>query len=266
MKSLKWERTLEPMNTCDTGRTVFRLKWTCSGRSCPPPTHTHTLCLFVSQALPLVLLFDGRLPHWGTGWTEMLAYFLPESHRCYYLFEFLVLVSGWHVKLFKSKDGPPPLCASHHGNRGMINRERGEAILTAVFFLKRQWNTKKAYQPKCTTKLTNKPTKTICSNLKDELFLGALCSFCDFWCHNVFLCICFSVILFPWLIPPLSLTSMALRLSPPEGRKNSLAMYKKEQVKPKMLFLMSFLYCSLVSFFVTVIIWRFPNCTKLHGN
>lgn len=40
--------------------------------------------------------------------------------------------------------------------------------------------------------------------------------------------------------------------SPPEGRKNSLAMYKKEQVKPKMLFLMSFLYCSLVSFFVTV--------------
>lgn len=29
-------------------------------------------------------------------------------------------------------------------------------------------------------------------------------------------------------------------------------MYKKEQVKPKMLFLMSFLYCSLVSFFVTV--------------
>lgn len=42
--------------------------------------------------------------------------------------------------------------------------------------------------------------------------------------------------------------------SPSEGRKNSLAMYKKEQVKPKMLFLMSFLYCSLVSFFVTVII------------
>lgn len=56
--------------------------------------------------------------------------------------------------------------------------------------------------------------------------------------------------------------------SPSEGRKkNSLAMYKKEQVKPKMLFLMSFLCCSLVSIFVTVIIWwRFPNCTKRHGN
>lgn len=39
-----------------------------------PPPHPR---LFVSQALPLVLLFDGRLPHWGTWWTEMLAYFLP---------------------------------------------------------------------------------------------------------------------------------------------------------------------------------------------
>lgn len=169
------------------------LKWTCGGRSCPPPPslpHTHTLRLFVSQALPLVLLFDGRLPHWGTGWTEMLAYFLPESRRCYYLSEFLVLVSGWHVKLFKSKDGLPPLCASHHGNRGMNNRERGEAILTAVVLLKETVKHKKSVSTKMYNQ-TNKPTKTICSNLKDELFLGALCSFCDFWCHNVFLCICF---------------------------------------------------------------------------
>lgn len=53
--------------------------------------------------------------------------------------------------------------------------------------------------------------------------------------------------------------------SPSEGRKkNSLAMYKKEQVKPKMLFLMSFLCCSLVSFFVTVIIWwRFPKLYQI---
>ena len=105
---------------------------------------------------------------------------------------------------------------------------------------------------------TNKqPTKTICSTLKDELFLGALCSFCDFWCHNVFLCICFSFLYFVSLTysssEPHKHGSVAPG-SPPEGRKNSLAMYKKEQVKPKMLFLMSFLYCSLVSFFVTVII------------
>lgn len=62
--------------------------------------------------------------------------------------------------------------------------------------------------------------------------------------------------LFLLITPPSSLISMALWLQAAHLRveKNSLAMYKKEQVKPKMLFLMSFLYCSLVSFFVTVII------------
>lgn len=51
--------------------------------------------------------------------------------------------------------------------------------------------------------------------------------------------------------------------SPTEGRKNSLAMYKKEQVKPKMLFLMSFLYCSLVSFFVTVIMMKISKLYQI---
>lgn len=131
----------------------------------PPPPQPKTktpLRLFVSQALPLVRLFDGRLPHWGTGWTEMLAYLLPplppDSRCCYYLFDFLVLVSGWHVKLFKSKDAPPlSLCASHHGKREMNNREeRGEAIPTTVILLKEAVNT---HKKSVSTKMYNQTNK-----------------------------------------------------------------------------------------------------------
>lgn len=122
------------------------------------------------------------------------------------------------------------------------------------------------------TKINNQTNNqtTICSNLKDELLLGALCSFVTSGATMFFLMllVCFFSF-FLSITSPSSLISMALWFQAAHQRveKNSLAMYKKEQVKPKMLFLMSFLYCSLVSFFVTVIIWwRFPNCTKLHGN
>lgn len=162
-----------------------------------------------------------------------------------------------------------PLSVRHTMEIEKWTTEKGEAILTAVILLKETVKHKKSVSTKMYNQTNKQPTKTICSNLKDELFLGALCSFCDFWCHNVFLCICFSLLFFPFLDLFLLWASQAWLCGsrqPTEGRKNSLAMYKKEQVKPKMLFLMSFLYCSLVSFFVTVIIWRFPNCTKLHGN
>lgn len=156
---------------------------------------------------------------------------------------------------------PPPLLITLSIEEKWIT-EGGDGLLRRQLHLKRK---------SVITKINNQTNNqtTICSNFKDELLLGALCSFCDFWCHNVFLTLWVFFFVFPWLTPPLSLISMALWLQAAHLRveKNSLAMYKKEQVKPKMLFLMSFLYCSLVSFFVTVIIWwRFPNCTKLHGN
>lgn len=198
-----------------------------------------------------------------------------SSSSCCYPFHFLVLVCSWQVKLSSQMAAHPSLCWLHYLNREINNTERGW-VLKAVI-LKEAVTLRKRKKKSILTKINNQTNNqtTICSNFKDELLLGALCSFCDFWCHNVFLsfyffflfCL-FFLFLFPWITPPSSLISMALWLQAAHLRveKNSLAMYKKEQVKPKMLFLMSFLYCSLVSFFVTVIIWRFPNCTKLHGN
>lgn len=160
-----------------------------------------------------------------------------------------------------------PLSVRHTTGIEEWTTERGERrSLPLSFFLKRQWNTKKAYQPKCTTKLTNQP-KPFAPTWKMNCFLELSVPFVTFGATMFFYAFvfCSFVSLTYSSSEPHKHGSVATG-SPPEGRKNSLAMYKKEQVKPKMLFLMSFLYCSLVSFFVTVIIWRFPNCTKRHGN
>lgn len=213
-------------------------------------------------------------PNFRTGWTEMLAFI--SSSSCCYPFHFLVLVSGWQVKLSSQIAAHPSLCWLHVLNREINNTERGW-VLKAVI-LKEAVTLKKSILTKINNQTNNQTT--ICSKLQrrtvtwSSLFLLWLLvpqcfvlffnPFRDFFFWFLFL----FFFLFPWITPPSSLISMALWLQAAHLRveKNSLAMYKKEQVKPKMLFLMSFLYCSLVSFFVTVIIWRFPNCTKLHGN
>lgn len=84
--------------TCVTQREKLNL----SGSSC---LFLLSVCLFLSPALPLLLLFNGLFPNFGTGWTEMLASFLP-THVAY-PFHFLVLVSGWQVKALQSNGGSP---------------------------------------------------------------------------------------------------------------------------------------------------------------
>lgn len=81
----------------------------------------------------------------------------------------------------------PSLCWLHYLNREINNTERGW-VLKAVI-LKEAVTLRKRKKKSILTKINNQTNNqtTICSNFKDELLLGALCSFCDFWCHNVFL-------------------------------------------------------------------------------
>lgn len=111
------------------------------------------------------------------------ACFISPSSCCY-PFHFLVLVSGWQVKLSSQMAAHPSLCWLHYLKREINNRERGR-VLKAVI-LKEAVTLKKSVLTKINNQTNNQTT--ICSNFKDELLLGALCSFCDFWCHNVFLC------------------------------------------------------------------------------
>lgn len=110
-----------------------------------------------------------------------------SSSSCCYPFHFLVLVCSWQVKLSSQMAAHPSLCWLHYLNREINNTERGW-VLKAVI-LKEAVTLRKRKKKSILTKINNQTNNqtTICSNFKDELLLGALCSFCDFWCHNVFL-------------------------------------------------------------------------------
>lgn len=100
-------------------------------------------CLsFISSALPLLLLFDGHFPNFRTGWTEMLAFL--SSSSCCYPFHFLVLVSGWQVKLSSRVAAHPSLCCLRVLNREINNTERGR-VLEAVILKEAVTLKKKAY-------------------------------------------------------------------------------------------------------------------------
>ena len=230
------------------------------------PAASLLLCLSLSL-LQLCLgfcSFTDMFPHFWTGWTEMLASFLPV-HVVATCFISSCLSRWWTSISSPVRWRLAPLSVHHTNQKEKWAREKGEGF-SRLPFLKRQLHTKKANQPKLTTKLTNNQTKPFAPTSKMNCYLELSLFLLWLLVPQCF----FNAFSFCFLELFLLRASQAwLRGSrqPTEGRKNSLAMYKKEQVKPKMLFLMSFLYCSLVSFFVTVIIWwRFPNCTKLHGN
>lgn len=61
------------MEMCDREESP-QMKPNLSGSSC---LLLLFVCLFLSPALPLLLLFDGHFPDFRMGWTEMLASFLP---------------------------------------------------------------------------------------------------------------------------------------------------------------------------------------------
>lgn len=75
-------------------------QWTCvtqrelnlSGSSC---LFLLSVCLFLSPDLPLLLLFDGHFPNFRTGWTEMLASFLPVHVATCFISLCLSLVDKW---------------------------------------------------------------------------------------------------------------------------------------------------------------------------
>lgn len=149
-------------------------KRTLSGSSC---LLLLSVCLFLSPALPLLLLFDGQSPDFRTGWTEMLASFLRVHVATRFISLYLSRLDKWSSPVEWRR--PPPLLITLSIEEKWIT-EGGDGLLRRQLHLKRK---------SVITKINNQTNNqtTICSNFKDELLLGALCSFCDFWCHNVFL-------------------------------------------------------------------------------
>lgn len=149
-------------------------KRTLSGSSC---LLLLSVCLFLSLALPLLLLFDGQFPDFRTGRTEMLASFLRVHVATRFISLHLSRLDKWSSPV-EWRLSPSVDYIIYRGE--MNNRRRGWAFKEAVTLKK-----KKSVITKINNQTNNQTT--ICSNFKDELLLGALCSFCDFWCHNVFL-------------------------------------------------------------------------------
>lgn len=134
------------------------------------------LCLCVCALMDIFTKFQDRM--------DRDTCFISSSSCCD-PFHFLVLVPGWQVKLSSLSAAHPSLCWLHNLNREINNIERGWVVWAAILKKAVTLLKKKSVLTKINNQTNNQTT--ICSNVKDELLLGALCSFCDFWCHNVFL-------------------------------------------------------------------------------
>lgn len=150
---------------------------TLSGSSCLLLLLPPSVSLSLSPARPLLLLFDGQSPDFRTEWTEMLALFLRVHIATRFISLYLSRLDKWSSPV---EWRPPPSLLITLSIEEKWITEGGDGLLRRQLHLKRK---------SVITKINNQTNNqtTICSNFKDELLLGALCSFCDFWCHNVFL-------------------------------------------------------------------------------
>lgn len=144
------------------------------------------LCLSLSllQLCLCFCSFTDMFPHFWTGWTEMLASFLPV-HVVATCFISSCLSRWWTSISSPVRWWLAPLSVHPTNQKEKWTREKGEGF-SRLSFLKRQLHTKKANQPKLTTKLTNNQTNHLLQLQRWTVTWSSLCSFCDSWCHKVF--------------------------------------------------------------------------------
>lgn len=114
----------------------------------------------------------------------MLASFLPV-HVVATCFISSCLSRWWTSIISPVRWRLAPLSVHPTNQKEKWTREKGEGF-SRLSFLKRQLHTKKANQPKLTTKLTNNQTNRLLQLQRWTVTWSSLCSFCDSWCHKVF--------------------------------------------------------------------------------
>lgn len=200
------------------------------------------------------------------------ACLISPGSRCCYLFHFLWLVQQIDKLMFSSPTvaSPLPLSVRHVIWKRTDAERKGKGSLSS-YSERGSYTQNKSESTKINNQTNKQPNKPFAPTSKMNCYLELtlfLCSFCDSWCNNIFLM--HFVILFVSLnyssSEPHKHGSVAPG-SPPEGRKKALQCTKKSKLNQKCCSWCLFYTVVLLAFFVTVIIWwRFPNCTKLHGN